>query len=221
MHTSLTILIILTVVVLIVILMTSPTCKNAVGAVLGQKKVTTPSKGKPAAPQIAAARPSVRSLPHPSGQEMKSAAMAMQSASMHTPAAPQHVSVSAPKMSVMSDPKYPVLNGSVLDLFNSTMDVQSEFGLTEDQIDALAKDFKETHLDVKKDEVTRHRSIIRSQLEEADAKLREGYQARLMSGKKPDTEETIISMRQERLDRGEDLSEPKKVTAKIAIIPRK
>jgi hypothetical protein len=226
MHTSLTILIILTVVVLIVILMTSPSCKSAVGAMLGQKKVNQPVK---ASKTPAPAKPSIRSLPKPSGQDMKAAASALKSKvrtgatqlNTQLPAGPQAVKLEKPKTSVMSDPKYPVLNGSVLDLFNSTMDVQSEFGLTEEQIDALAQDFKETHLDAKKDEVTRHRSIIRSQLEEADAKLREGYQTRLTSGKKPNTEETIISMRQERLDLGEDLTERKKPAAKMSIVPRK
>lgn len=236
MHTSLTILIILTVVILVVILMTSPTCKSVVGVALGQKKVGNPNNLKAIKGNTPndrhmskvtqkAAKPSVERLPRPSGEKLRSAARALPTrkpvAATHVSAGPQHINITAPTSSLVSDPKYPTLNGNLLDLFNSTLDVQSEYGLTEEQIDALAKDFKETHLDVKKDEVTRHRSIIRSQLEQSDAKLQAGYQARLTSGKKTSVEETIIAMREERFNRGENVSEPKKSPSKLTLASRK
>lgn len=220
MKTSLTILIILTVVVLVVILMTSPTCKNAVGAVLGKKKAlqTTPPVQKP----------TVKSIPRPSSAEMKTASNAMKPKSVpveHRPVGPQvhtlaqsNVPISQPRQEVMSDPKFEVLSGNILDMFNSTMDVSAEFGLTDEQVDAMAREYKASHLDVKKEEVTRHRSIIRSQLDEADAKLRDGFQR--PTGRKQTAEDSIIAMREERLSRGEDMMDHRKPSAKLNLMPK-
>jgi hypothetical protein len=224
MKTSLTVLIILTVVVLIVILMTSPTCRNAVSSVLGGKKQV--QKAVKSTPPVASqpAKPSVNSIQRPSGSDMRAAAAAMgqrpgqapQVQSSTQPLGPQQVNFvppsEAPKMEVMSDPKYPVLNGNLLDMFNNTVDVQATFGLSESQIDAMAKEYKETFLDVKKDEVARHRSIIRSHLEEAETKLRQGLTK--LSGPKPSIEESLVSMHEERVP-------AQKPSIKLSITSRK
>jgi len=232
MHTSLTILIILTVVVLIVILMTSPTCKNTVGALLGRKKVEAKPKVAAKKSEVSASKAApkkkstLESLAKPTNTDMKAAAKALNKPQPKTPVkatpeVPKVAPIETPKVAQTETPKvnasHPVLNGSVLDMFNNTLDVKSEFGLSEEQIDALAKEYKTTHLDVHKDEVTRHRSIVRSHLEEADAKLRDGFSANVAGGKKPNTEDAIIAMRQERLDKGESLTEKRKKTAKMVL----
>lgn len=208
MHSSLTILIILTVVVLIAILMTSPTCKNAVGAILkGKKKRVEKPTNPPSAPAVEAPapkKPQVASAPKP-----RAPTPVVQS--------PAKVEASQPQMEVKSDPQYRVLTGNVLDMFNNTVDVQSEFGVTDEQIDLMARQYKVDHLDVHKEEVTRHRSFVRSAYEEADAKLREGFQQMMVFGKKPNTEEAIIAMREEKITKGEDLTNKRKKPIKMVM----
>ena len=229
MHTSLTILIILTVVVLIVILMTSPTCKNAVNSVLSGKKQAPKAVQSQASNAAPAAKSSVKSIQRPAANEMKKAAAAMKpqvarpaQVQAARTAGPQQINF-VPKVDVtaevLSDPQYPVLNGNLLDMFNVTVDVQAKFGLSEEQVNAMAKEYKETFLDVKKDDVTRHRSVIRSQLDEAEMKLRGGFVK--LSGQKPSVEETLSSMREDRVQRGEELVTAKKPAPKLSITSRK
>lgn len=212
MHSSLTILIILTVVVLIVILMTSPTCKNAVGSILkGKKKETSSdaltSTAGPSVEKKVASREEASKLQQRKAAETMETYKKAQSGVVQSPA---KVESSQPRVEVKSDPQFKVLSGNILDMFNNTVDVEKQFGLTESQINELAMKYKAEHLDVHREEVTRHRSFVRSDLDEADAKLRDGFQKSTLIGKKPNMDETVIAMREEKLANGEDLTRKKK-----------
>lgn len=207
MHKSLIILIVLTVVVLVAILMTSPTCKNAVGSIFGGKgkRVEAPKAPRIAPRSDVSSRNLSTNPDHPANLPVS------------TPA----VTPVQPKTEVKSDPQFRVLSGNVLDMFNSILDVEAEFGITEEEINRRAEKYKNDHIDIHEEEVTRHRSIIRSQFDEADALLRDGYQRNFTHQKKPNTEEAIIAMREEKLMNGEDLTQKRKKPAKMVMTTRK
>ena len=69
----------------------------------------------------------------------------------------------------------PILEGPIENLFDTKLDVQAEFGMTEAEIDRLAKDHYERHLAPKTQARTRHRSVLRTETENAEQALRESF----------------------------------------------
>ena len=70
---------------------------------------------------------------------------------------------------------FKVLNGSIEDMFNTRVDVQKEFGISEEQLNVMASDYKKRHLETPKPEVLRNRFIRKSEMERSEQVLRSSF----------------------------------------------
>jgi hypothetical protein len=212
MHTSLVILIVLVIVVLIVILMTSPTCKNAVASVLKGQKVEKGqnsssrqkvANGAPSGVDSSRLTPQAHAVPDFSKiHEVRTARR-----KLHVPStlvqAPATVSKSGERVAKLprdlntdhqvKSKQFHVLSGNVLDMFNQRVDLEREFGLTENDLNRMAQDYKKRHLDVAKEPITRHRSVIRDQVDGMNDRLTAGFMANAKTRLKPEADELLIN----------------------------
>jgi len=71
--------------------------------------------------------------------------------------------------------RVPVLKGRLENLFDFVPNAAAEFGLTDEQVDRMARDYHAKHLADKKPQQIRNRNIIRRDAELADQKLRSSF----------------------------------------------
>jgi len=69
----------------------------------------------------------------------------------------------------------PIISGDIDDLFNVKLDVESEFGMTDSQINQLAKEYYDRNLAQKKSSRVRHRSVKQVDTDAAESRLRDSY----------------------------------------------
>tara|TARA_R110001632_G_scaffold147213_3_gene264276 strand:+ start:3117 stop:3824 length:708 start_codon:yes stop_codon:yes gene_type:complete len=193
MNTSLIILFVLVVVVLAAILLTSPTCKNAVASIrpnmgTGHPPVvlnTKKSKMSLAATAKKNDRKSAKSKKHAKHVEKKvptkmsvykqrkeeeQARKKAEAKALaeHPDAKVIHVEAAPPSA-------FKTLNGRVENLFDPVDNSADQFGLSEAQLDAMAMAYKKDHLDAPKVETVRHKSYVKSEVENAEKKIRESF----------------------------------------------
>lgn len=240
MNTSLIILIVLVVVILVAILLTSPTCKNAVqSAVRGKqsiapvveqnntkqaealerlateaakkrnrqytarnasrkpiqptRKVNTPQKPTVEAPKNIPQRPprnvsrrtaqSDQKVETPQKPTVEARKRTRQYTARNTIQPIQNnviptQSIQTPQNNVSAQVQassFKTLSGHVENLFDPVENVAAEFGLTEAQLDAMARSYKKDFLEAPKVEAVRHKSYVRSEVEAAENKIRETF----------------------------------------------
>lgn len=83
----------------------------------------------------------------------------------------------------------PIVQGSIENLFDGKLSVEAEFGLTEAQIDQMAREYHDKHLAQKKNGKTRHRSLRQAETDVAETKLRNSFMKLHSNNKRIDTEE--------------------------------
>lgn len=88
----------------------------------------------------------------------------------------------------------PVLAGSLEHLFDAKTDVEAEFGITEEQLTAMAMDHKKRLMSQQKESVSRNRGIRRADLELAERNLRESVKNQAIGNKRIDMEEFTQNM---------------------------
>lgn len=193
MNGSLVALIVLIILIIIIVIAANPDSRNAVANMLGKKKELdvlepveaskkpsqkVPVKNIPAKP-VQASHPNVQDLfakKYAETKQNREAYIAAQKAAMQPKpqAAPQQPPRAKPTHQVQVERKHeyvPIVEGSVENMFDAKLDVQSEFGLTEAQLDQMAKEHYERHLAESKASKTRHRSLRHSELDKAEIKL--------------------------------------------------
>lgn len=94
---------------------------------------------------------------------------------------------------------FPVLSGNLYSLLDSKVDVKSNFGISEEELNAMAKKYKETHLDVPKPEIIRNRHLNRTAAENAEAVLLQSFINSAGSGQRPDTEQLVVEVMRDRV----------------------
>lgn len=213
MRSGLIILIVLVIIVLIAILMTSPTCRSAVtGVFKGKPKVDA----KKSMPPVSAPTPMIEQVAKPIVMNNKSVQqappVAQQAERVASPVAsngPIHGSgqvntnrsapaqeqvstqqASAPRVNASAK----LLTGNLFELLDPSVDVQAEFGISEAELDVLAKKYKEQHLDTPKPEVIRSRHLTRTGLENAERVSRQSFITAAGTGKRNDGEEVFTSL---------------------------
>lgn len=208
MKAGLIILIVLVIIVLIVILMTSPTCRNAVTGVfkgkpkVDSKKISPPvSQPGPVIEQVA--QPIVNGKKVTSNKPVSTIApihgagqTPLVNQTAHAPVVPKREPVSAPKE---VSPPAKLLTGNLFELLNPSVDVQAEFGISEAELEALARKYKEQHLDTPKPEVIRSRHLTRSGLEKAEQVSRQSFITAAGTGKRSDGEEVFTTLFRDRM----------------------
>lgn len=208
MHTSLTISIVVVIVILIVILITSPTCKNAVSGVLKGEKRQVVQRKAPVETLSGSNKEFVDfQKVHASRTRSKRPQVLVnnivQEAAKNAPPK-QPVEVTAPvhkpiphAVPVVEKKSLHVLSGNVLDMFSKAVNLEKEFGITESQLDKLAENFHKKNVETHKEPVTRHRSLIRDQIEAGDKALTEGFMASAKTKIKPDVDELLMDKQDE------------------------
>uniref|UniRef100_A0A6C0CIE1 Uncharacterized protein n=1 Tax=viral metagenome TaxID=1070528 RepID=A0A6C0CIE1_9ZZZZ len=218
MKAGLMILIVLVIIVLIFILISSPTCRSVVSGVFkGKPKVDSKKE------QVAASNPGpvidqiaqpimngkvVPNVPHPVPQEYCGPQGRVVPPSTHNLGA-----LEAPP--IVTQAAHPVsakkLTGNLFELLDPSIDVQAEFGISEEELMTLAKRYKEQHLDTPKPEVIRSRHLTRSGLENAEKVSRQSFITSAGTGKRVDGEEVFTTVMRDRLL---PASNPSKLKAK-------
>jgi hypothetical protein len=188
MKASLVILIALVIVVLVVILWTSPTCRNAVTGVFNKKveKKVAPV-AKPPAPIVdAVAQPIRHGFNAQAGLPV---------------ATPIQTEAPVPVPQTAPAPEAPArrLTGNLFELFNPSVDVQAEYGLSEEQLEVMAREYKAKHLDTPKPEVLRSRHLTRSGLERAEQVGRKSFMTSAGSGKRLDSDQLVTDVLRDHL----------------------
>lgn len=240
MNTSLIILIVLVTVILIAILLTSPTCKNAVASIRGKSKSSPPvmtPKNKPQAPakknKLSPQKNTLTNKQTPqkksvSNKKARNVVSESNEENMHPrdrararreerlkgrqsqPSEPTpEVVPSAPSSEVVEQHKkaldhfegaqvivnkasdFKVLSGRIENMFDVEKDEGSEFGLTEKQLDDMARAYKKEYLDAPKVEVPRHRSVNRRELENAENMTRTSFAQMAANGRR-DAEDEFV-----------------------------
>jgi hypothetical protein len=93
-----------------------------------------------------------------------------------------------------TQPRFPVLSGSLEHMFDIKTDVESEFGITDQQLNSMALDYKKRLLSQHKESVSRNRGIRRSEIELAERNLRESVKAQATGNQRLDMEEFTQNM---------------------------
>lgn len=200
MKASLIILIVLVVIVLIVILMSSPTCRNAVtGVFKGKPKVENKPKLAPPAPG-----PIVEKQAEPimNGKVISSPSSAtpqpfVNGKVLSQPDLPQVAPTAAPAPAAEKPAK--VLSGNLFEMLNPSVDVQAEYGISEEELNMLAKKYKEDHLETPKPEVIRSRHLTRSGVENAERTARQSFITASGTGKREDSEQFYTEVMRDKL----------------------
>lgn len=87
--------------------------------------------------------------------------------------------VEGPKLEVSAENMQPIvqsLGGSVEDLFNPKTDVEAEFGISEAQLNVMARQYKSRNASQEQASVPRHRSFMRKDAEEAEESFFKSFQ---------------------------------------------
>lgn len=216
MRSGLIILIVLVIIVLIAILMTSPTCRSVVtGVFKGKPKVDTKKPTQPVSAQapmieqvakpIVSGNKSVQQTPPTIQQAQRIVSpVASNGPILESGQGPQ----AAPLEEVAQQPMVEqvkvnapakLLTGNLFEMLNPSVDVQAEFGISEAELDVLARKYKKQHLDTPKPEVIRSRHLTRTGLENAERVSRQSFITAAGTGKRNDGEEVFTTLFRDRM----------------------
>jgi hypothetical protein len=92
-----------------------------------------------------------------------------------------------------------LLTGNLFELLDPSVDVQAEYGISEAELEVLAKKYKEQHLDTPKPEVIRSRHMTRAGLENAERVSRQSFITASGTGKRNDGEEVFTTLFRDRM----------------------
>jgi hypothetical protein len=228
MKNSLIILIVVVVIILVAILMTTPTCKNVVSGIFkGQKskamapisqrtvtgvQSTRPKVAEPIAPKPKPKPPQPISVPDPKQnvdthpfpphqQTVQPQASFSGPVPSSIPEPQQNIDDSSfppHQRSVQPQASFPVLSGNLYNLLDAKVDVKANFNISEEELNAMARKYKATHLDVPKPEVIRNRHVTRSSIENAEAVLLQSYINSAGFGQRPDTDQLLTEVMRDR-----------------------
>lgn len=112
-----------------------------------------------------------------------------------------------------------VLNGTVEDMFNTKVDVQAEFGISEEELDRLAMDYKKRHLDAPQPERLRNRAIRRTDLERSEQVLRSSFVKAAALNTRMNTEEFTVNALRKNIINAETTKQ-KPVRGRLAVTPQ-
>lgn len=242
MNTSLIILIVLVVVILVAILLTSPTCKNAVANLRPEsakkapivnakkdgKKVESASRQR--RDQVVAKRQGKQQVAAPKSQKKTNLKASADLKNATQKASPQvksgksgkfvnQTDVEAKVLKEHPDAKilnsqspFKTLSGKVENLFDPVSNEAAEFGLTEEQLDAMAKAYKKDFLDAPKVETVRHKSYVRSEVENAENKIRESFVQTTLNSVRDPSEELVSEFYKQKAMNSDEKISKKKMT---------
>lgn len=195
MNTTIVILIILVIVILLVFFLNTPTCKNMVS---GAKRNKVQSGNlKPSIPfehfkaKYANSKNKIHGgnpQPRPIQVDPKKKHKKSQGGN------PQPKPVQDDRVKELKDIKFDknpikVLSGGVEDMFTPKVDLVNEFGITNAELDRMARDYSRKHLEASAPSVPRHRSIRRRNVDYAEKALRESFMRMASKNEKIDADE--------------------------------
>lgn len=120
---------------------------------------------------------------------------------------------------VQPQASFRVLNGTVEDMFNTKIDVQSEFGVSEEELDRMAMDYKKRHLDAPQPERLRNRAIRRTDLERSEQVLRSSFVKAAALNTRMNTEEFTVNALRKNIMSAESTKQ-KPVRGRLAVTPQ-
>lgn len=181
---TLVVIVVIVIIVILLFVLATPRCRNFLeGSRSKQSKKVSKSHQREEEEQAAreeAAR-KIREAHKPTKNEpQKNIFPAKPILSHATPGTnPRQVAKDAPKVEAPTDltiPEIiPVLKGRLENLFDFVPNAAAEFGITDEQLDRMARDYHAKHLADKKPQQIRNRNIIRRDAELAEQKLRSSF----------------------------------------------
>lgn len=237
-NTTLLVIIVVIILIILIILFATPACKEAVSKALTKKvakdmkvkseKVAASRKASSTKKSpVKAAKPTTqpkRKVNNPKVEEMRAKALAAQKDQKKVGAQRAQPKVEKPKYKTASDlkvpEKIPVLNGSVENLFNAKSDIEAEFGITESELDQMAREYKQRHLSNKKPHVARNKALRRREVEAAERKVRESMKGMAVQNQRFDTEELTQDIMRKNVMRTAQNQKPKYRQGRRFVPPR-
>jgi hypothetical protein len=207
------ILIVVVAIILVAILMSSPTCKKAVSGIFkGKKEVASkPKVAEPIAPKPKPRPPQPISIPDPK-QNTDNPVFPPNQQGVVQPQASVPAMVPDPQQNVdnpefpphqrgvvQPQASFPVLSGNLYNLLDPKVDVKANFGISEEELNVMARKYKETPLDTPKPEIIRNRYVNRSAMERAENVLLQSFISSTGSGQRPDTEQLVVEVMRDRV----------------------